>query len=224
MEEDGAAAGRLTPQQKRRASALLDELLDLPEAQRLPSLVSRTAEDVAVRAEVASLLRAIVASGDFLSTPARPSFDDDPLDATLGVQLGAWRLTRMIGRGGMGDVYEGVRVDGEFEQRVAIKLLQRGTPDEAKRFQAERQMLAGLNHPGIARLYDGGVTDTGRLYMVMEYIEGRPITEYCVATRATLAQRLALFAQTCAAVTHAHAHRVIHRDLKPSNILVTADG
>jgi len=173
---------------------------------------------------VTSLLHAIVASGDFLGNPARPRFEDSLLDAALGVRLGAWRLTRRIGRGGMGDVYEGVRVDGEFEQRVAIKLLQRGTPGEAKRFQAERQMLAGLNHPGIARLYDGGVTDTGRLYMVMEYIEGRPITDYCLATQATLAQRLALFAQTCAAVTHAHAHRVIHRDLKPSNILVTDAG
>ena len=221
MDQERAASGQLTPQQKRRVSVVLDELLDLPAEQRLPDLASRTAEDPAVSAEVASLVRAIVASGDFLGTPARPSFNDALLEATLGVRLGPWRLTRLIGRGGMGDVYEGARVDGEFEQRVAIKLLQRGTAADAKRFQAERQMLAGLNHPGIARLFDGGVTDAGRLYMVMEYIEGRPITEYCVATRATLAQRLALIAQTCVAVMHAHAHRVIHRDLKPSNILVT---
>jgi tetratricopeptide (TPR) repeat protein len=224
MDEECVASGQLTPQQKWCAGTLLDELLDLPQGQRFASLASRTIEDPAVRAEVASLLHAVVASGDFLGRPAKPRFDDGLLDATLGVRLGAWRLTRLIGRGGMGDVYEGVRVDGEFEQRVAIKLLQRGTPGEAKRFQAERQMLADLNHPGIARLYDGGVTDTGRLYMVMEYIEGRAITEYCGATPATLEQRLALFAQTCAAVTHAHAHRVIHRDLKPSNILVTAEG
>jgi serine/threonine protein kinase len=212
----------LMPHQRTRVNALLDELLELPQAGRLTALEHWHVDDAAVLAEVVSLLNALDASDTFLTAPVRLSRDDNLTDTTLGVRLGAWRLSRMIGRGGMGDVYEGMRVDGEFEQRVAIKLLQRATAGDAKRFQAERRMLAGLQHAGIARLYDGGVTDDGRLYMVMEYIDGRPITEYCTTTGATLLQRLALFDLVCAAVAYAHEHRVIHRDLKPSNILVTA--
>lgn len=214
----------LTPQQRTRVNALLDDLLELPQAERAAALECRHVDDPAVLAEVHSLLSALNASETFLTAPARLRPDDNLPDVTLGMRLGAWRLSRMIGRGGMGDVYEGMRIEGGFEQRVAIKLLQRGSAADTLRFQTERRLLAGLQHAGIARLYDGGVTDDGRLYMVMEYVDGRPITEYCTTVGATLQQRLALFDRVCAAVAYAHAHRIIHRDLKPSNILVTAAG
>ncbi|MEP6548685.1 MAG: protein kinase [Gammaproteobacteria bacterium] len=215
----------LTVAQRARLDALLDELLDLPEHERVAALHHRSVEDPQVAEALESWLRAVQASNDFLSTPPRPEMDEWCLpDPTIGVRLGAWRLTRLIGRGGMGDVYEAIRADGEFEQRVAIKLLQRGTAGESRRFQTERQILARLDHAGIARLFDGGVTEDSRLYMVMEYVEGRPITEFCHAQGADFAQRLDLFMQACDAVSFAHRNNVIHRDLKPSNILVTAEG
>src|SRR4029077_12420831 len=174
-------------------------------------------------AEVESLLRSASASGGFLSMSPKPAADPLP-DETLGLRIGAWRITRLIGRGGMGEVYEAARADGNFEQRVAIKLLQREAAAQMERFQAERQILARLEHPGIARLYDGGVTEDGRPYRAMEFVEGRPITEYCQINRSTLEQRLALFIQVCDAVAYAHRNLVVHRDLKPSNILVTPTG
>jgi predicted Ser/Thr protein kinase len=124
----------------------------------------------------------------------------------------------------MGDVYEGLRTQGDFEQRVAIKLLQRDAASQLERFEAERQILARLEHSGIARLYDGGVTSDGRPFMVMEYVEGRSITDFCMLTHATFEQRLGLFIQVCDAVAYAHRNLIVHRDLKPSNILVTAAG
>ncbi|HEX3913352.1 MAG TPA: protein kinase [Steroidobacteraceae bacterium] len=204
-------------------NALLDELLDLPEVHRIGALQRRAIEDPQVAAAVERWLHAVHESSDFLGTSPLARMEGCVPDSAVGVRLGAWRLTRLIGRGGMGDVYEGLRADGEFEQRVAIKLLQRETAGESKRFQTERQILARLDHTGIARLYDGGVTEDSRLYMVMEYVEGRPITEFCVLHEATLAQRLGLFIQVCEAVSFAHRNHVIHRDLKPSNILVTSE-
>ncbi len=121
-------------------------------------------------------------------------------------------------------VYEAVRAQGDFNQRVAIKLLQPESAALLQRFESERQILATLEHPGIARLYDGGITRDGRPFMVMEYVEGKSIEEFCTVSRATLAQRLALFVQVCDAVAYAHRNLVVHRDLKPSNILVTGDG
>src|ERR1700733_11422957 len=214
----------LDPRQRIRVDALLDELLDLPEEARLANLGGRSAEDPAVLEEVASLLRAAHASGGFLDEPPRSPADDVVQDAAIGVRLGAWTITRLIGRGGMGDVYEATRADADFEQRVAIKLLQREAAAQLERFQAERQILARLEHPGIARLYDGGVTEDGRPFMAMEYVEGRSITEYCQLTHASLEQRLALFIQVCDAVAYAHRNLIVHRDLKPSNILVTPNG
>ena len=126
----------------------------------------------------------------------------------------------------MGVVYLADRADGEFQQRVAIKLI--GTSDTEdprhQRFLAERQILAGLNHPHIARLLDGGVTADGRPYLVMEYVDGLPITTYCDTHRLDVRARLRLFVDVCAAVQHAHQNLVIHRDLKPTNILVSTDG
>jgi tetratricopeptide (TPR) repeat protein len=214
----------LSPQQIAQMNALLDELLDLPGDQRIDALRRRAVDDPQVAAAVERWLDAVHASSNFLTKPPRARMEESVPDTLVGVRLGAWRLTRLIGRGGMGDVYEGVRADGEFEQRVAVKLLQRETAGQSKRFQTERQILARLEHAGIARLYDGGVTDDSRLYMVMEYVEGRPITEFCTLHGSTLAERLGLFIQVCEAVSFAHRNHIIHRDLKPSNILVTSEG
>ena len=213
----------LTPAQRARVDELLDDLFDLPEGERIATLRARCIEDSAVLAEVESLLRAASASGGFLAMPPQP-LAEAPSPEGLGLRLGAWRTIRLIGRGGMGEVYEASRADGNFEQRVAIKLLQREAAAQMVRFQAERQILARLEHPGIARLYDGGVSADDRPFMVMEFVEGRPITEYCRITAATFEQRLALFVQVCDAVAYAHRNLIVHRDLKPSNILVTGDG
>src|SRR5882724_3401510 len=213
----------LSPAQRVRVDELLDDLFDLPEGERLANLRARRVEDSAVVAEVESLLRAASASGGFLSMSPKPA--DDPLpDDTVGLRLGAWRITRLIGRGGMGEVYEAARADGNFEQRVAIKLLQSEAAAQMERFQAERQILARLEHPGIARLYDGGVTEDGRPYLVMEWIDGLPLAEYCDRHRLSVEDRLALFTRICAAVQYAHQNLLVHRDLKPGNILVTAAG
>ncbi|HKP12597.1 MAG TPA: serine/threonine-protein kinase [Blastocatellia bacterium] len=141
-------------------------------------------------------------------------------------QIGPYRVLRRIGQGGMGAVYLAARGDAEFRRQVAIKLVKRGMDTEfvLRRFRNERQILAALDHPNIARLLDGGTTADGRPYFVMEYIEGKPITEYADGRRLSTAERLRLFQEVCAAVHYAHQNLVIHRDLKPSNILVTNDG
>ncbi|MDQ3799566.1 MAG: protein kinase, partial [Acidobacteriota bacterium] len=154
------------------------------------------------------------------------SGNGDGADAYIGKKIGVYRITKEIGRGGMGAVYLAVRDDREFQQNVAIKLIKRGMDSDQvlRRFRNERQILAALNHPNIARLLDGGTTDDGLPYFVMEYIEGLPITQYCDSNRLTVRERLQLFQQVCAAVYYAHQNLIIHRDIKPSNILVTEDG
>jgi eukaryotic-like serine/threonine-protein kinase len=214
----------LNAEQRLRVDALLDELFDLPEEARVAQLRSRHGEEPVVLAEVESLLLAARASGEFLGESADPAPPDGMVpDAAIGMRLGAWNINRLIGRGGMGEVYEATRADADFEQRVAIKLLQREAAGQMERFQAERQILARLDHSGIARLYDGGITADRRPFMVMEYVEGVSITEYCDQRRATFEERLQLFVQVCDAVAYAHRNLIVHRDLKPSNILVTAD-
>jgi eukaryotic-like serine/threonine-protein kinase len=140
-------------------------------------------------------------------------------------QVGPFRLLREIGRGGLGVVYLAERVGGDFEQRVAVKLIKRGMDSELilKRFYRERRILASLEHANIARLIDGGMLEDGRPYFAMEYIDGVPITTWCDEQRATIGQRLRLFEQVCRAVQYAHTRLVVHRDLKPANILVTVD-
>jgi predicted Ser/Thr protein kinase len=224
MHSSASTAHTLNARQRQRVDALLDELFELPEATRVSRLDERQDEDPAVVAEVRSLLLAAHAAGGFLDVQARiPAADVIP-DAAVGMRLGAWQITRLIGRGGMGEVYEATRADGSFEQRVAIKLLQRDAAAQLERFQAERQILARLEHAGIARLYDGGITSDGRPFMVMEYVEGQSITDYCEQHRATFDERLQLFVQVCDAVAYAHRNLVVHRDLKSSNILVTPEG
>jgi serine/threonine protein kinase len=189
-------------------------------------------DDVELRNEVLRLLRAHQLSAGILDTPAlqfaTPLLDaDDMLRLTTHTgpeRVGNFRVLGVLGRGGMGEVYLGKRDDGQFEQRVAIKLIQAGAPGLMRRFLDERRILASLEHPNIARLIDGGITATGQPYFAMELVEGEPIDRYCDTRKLTIEQRLELFAAVCDSVTYAHQHLVVHRDLKPSNILVTAEG
>jgi len=216
----------LSATQRDRADELLDILLDLPAPARDGYLGERGGEDPAVLEEVASLLKATQQLGGFLTSPARldrgAEARRDPIQPEM--RLGAWKITRHIGRGGMGVVYEAMRAEGDFAQQVAVKLLRQEATPELERFHEERRILARLEHPCIARLYDGGIAPDGRPYMVMELVAGEPITTYCIRTRATLHERVRLFAQVCEAVAYAHRNLVVHRDLKPANILVTAQG
>ena len=223
----------LSPEQRARVGALFDELLDLPPERRGSVISEWHLKDGEVAEEAVSLLSAAQAAGGFLSQPVQAAFlaasatdsAEMPVDEPLpGSRIGAWRVIRVVGRGGMGVVCEAERAKGDFDQRVAIKLLQRGAAGPSQRFDVERRILARLEHPGIARLLDGGVTGHGRPFMVMEFVEGLPITTYCAAHSCSLAARLELFAQVCAAVTYAHRNLVVHRDLKPANVLVTPEG
>ena len=215
----------LSAAQRIRVDELLDILLDTPAEARADYLNRNGGDDPVVRDEVESLLRAAQQVGTFLATPARLLGAEVPVEPVpADMRVGAWKIVRPIGRGGMGVVYEAVRAEGDFTQRVAIKLLRSDAIAELGRFHVERQILAHLDHPGIARLYDGGIASDGRPFMAMELVEGEPITEYCARTRATLPQRMRLFTQVCEAVAYAHRNLVVHRDLKPANIMVTADG
>ncbi len=148
------------------------------------------------------------------------------LPAAAGARVGAYRLVRELGQGGMGTVYLAVRDDDAFHKRVALKILKRGMDTEAivRRFRTERQILAGLDHPNIARLLDGGTTADGLPYLVMEYVDGVPLAAYADAHALDTTARLRLFQVLCRAVQYAHQNLVIHRDIKPANVLVTSDG
>lgn len=161
---------------------------------------------------------------DMSRTVANAPPDTDELPA--GCMVGRYRIVRLLGRGGMGAVYLAERADREFDQRVALKLVGRAVPGGtlALRFRAERQILAQLNHPNIARLLDGGAGEDGAPYLAMEYVEGERIDAYCDARRLSVREQLRLFQQACSAIQYAHQNLVVHRDIKPTNILVTADG
>lgn len=179
--------------------------------------------------QLAGTLRSLLLHDAESDTPL-----DTPMDVLVGAvvdddpepQVGPYRIVREIGRGGMGTVYLAQREDGEFEQRVAVKVVKRGMDSEEilARFRTERQILAGLEHPNIGRLYDGGAAGDGRPYLAMEYVEGLPITRYADAQSLSLRARVKLFESAAAAVRFAHANLVVHRDLKPSNVMVTNDG
>jgi serine/threonine protein kinase len=152
--------------------------------------------------------------------------DSGPRSNWIGRRIGVYQIELEIGHGGMGEVYRAIRADGQFKKNVAIKMVRGGYDTAAvlERFLHERQILASLDHPNIARLYDGGTTDDGIPYLVMELIDGTPIDLYCEEHNLPINERLKLFTQVCAAVQYAHQRLVIHRDIKPSNILVTPDG
>ena len=213
----------------RRVDSVFDAAIDLPLEEQTTYVARACADDEALHAEVLELLREYHRSDSFLDSPAA-QIAAPLLDAAAALagpvpdRIGAFRVVREIGRGGMGRVFLAERADGQFEQRVAVKVIQSGTPGVVKRFVEERRILALLAHPGIARLLDGGITSGGLPYFAMELVEGEPIDRYCDAHDLSLDQRLDLFVNVCDAVSYAHQHLIIHRDLKPSNILVTATG
>jgi serine/threonine-protein kinase len=207
-----------------RVEQLFAQALDLADGQRPSFLDAACAGDAGLREEVEGLLRAHATPGPLDSAPNARSTAAIRPSLPEGTRVGAWRIENMIGRGGMGEVYAASRADASFEQRAALKLLRYEAAGELQRFHAERQILARLEHPGIARLLDGGVADDGRPYTVMEYVEGRSSTDHCRARAASLRERLSLFLQVCDAVAYAHRNLVVHRDLKPANILVDARG
>jgi serine/threonine protein kinase/tetratricopeptide (TPR) repeat protein len=225
-----------TPERWQQLEQLLDAALDTPPDERTAWLDSACAGDAELRADVERLLRACVESEHFLQEPgqafAAPILDslasEDNLAADLhsvtpGGRIGPYRIIEEAGRGGMAVVYLAERADGHFRQRVALKVLSAGLVGEAellRRFREERQILAELEHPGIARLLDGGVTEDGLPWFAMEYVDGTPIERYCDERRLEVEARLELFCAVCDAVQHAHRRRIVHRDLKPGNILV----
>lgn len=208
-----------------RIDSLLQAAFDLPQSERAAFLDRACAGDDEMRREIVSLLNAEDRAGSFLNQSPIKRGTEEVSPAT-GARIGAYRIVREIGRGGMGAVYLAERADQQFAQRVAIKLIKRGmdTEEIINRFRYERQILASLNHPNIARLFDGGATEDGLPYFVMEYIEGEPLPDYCDRRKLGVADRLKLFLQVCAAVQHAHNNLIIHRDLKPGNIIVTEEG
>jgi serine/threonine protein kinase len=222
----------IDPERWQRLMPLLDEALDLPSEARAAFLADT---DPALRADLAALLAADEEAGDFLDDSASDwaatlieELERATAEPTLdeGALVGPYRIVRTLGQGGMGTVYLADRADGQFEQRVALKLIRpgMGRHEILRRFLQERQILARLQHPNIARLLDGGITNEGQPYFAMEFVDGQPITEYCDAHQLGIDERLGLFRSVAEAVAYAHLNLVVHRDIKPSNILVTADG
>ncbi len=204
---------------------LLEEALEREGAERDAFLTDLGSRDIALREEVGRLVASADAAGGFLEGPLlHASEDEDTLPP--GAVLGAWRVEREIAQGGMGRVFLAVRADGAFQQDAALKVISSGFSGAAigKRFRNERQILAGLEHPNIARLLDGGTTPDGRPFFVMEYVRGEHLLDYARRLALSIDEKVALFRKICAAVAYAHRHLVVHRDLKPGNILVTAEG
>ncbi len=218
----------MQPNTWQRFESLFHEALEIPAEQRSAFLNQACRDDPTMRAELEAVIAAHFAAGgttdpDHLVTgfPGRGT-----PGALAGRRVGAYRLEELIGQGGMGEVYRATRIDDQYSQQVAIKLVRpgQGTDELRRRFRLERQILARLEHPNIATLLDGGVTDSGQPYLVMQYVDGSPITTYAADNQLGLDQRLVLFETVCDAVRFAHANLIVHRDLKPSNILVTKHG
>lgn len=219
---------------RQRARQLFMELADLPKPDQTAALSRLCGNDTTLRAEVEALLRAEMQAGGFMASPTSPEARSDPDAATIGVamhervgaQIGRYKLLQQIGEGGFGVVYMAEQRE-PVQRKVALKIIKLGmdTRNVIARFEQERQALALMDHPHIARVLDAGATDQGRPYFVMELCTGDPITEYCDKNNLNIQDRLHLFIQVCQAVQHAHQKGVIHRDIKPNNVLVsTQDG
>jgi serine/threonine protein kinase len=221
----------MTPERWQQVKQVLATALEVAPEERAAYLNQNCAGDDSLRRDVEQFLANEGPAGDEFLNPsclavtAAAVLPDDG-NFWLGRRLGPYRIVEEIGVGGMGEVYRAVRDDDQYQKEVALKIISAGKNSGfvIDRFRKERQILASLDHPNIARLLDGGTTDDGTPYFVMELIEGQPITEYCHERRLSVAERLQLFAQVCAAVQYAHQHLIIHRDIKPGNILVTPDG
>jgi serine/threonine protein kinase len=246
---------QITPDNWNRAKELFEVALELDSAQR-PAFLAENCREESLRQQVDELLLNYQEAGNFLDDPvlnpripaqnapqetqSEETFRVHPQSAELLTtatsveaedpmvdrHLGAYKLVRRIGQGGMAAVFLAVRADDEYRKQVAVKLVQPGldSRDLLNRFRNERQTLAGLDHPNIVKLLDGGSTPEGVPFLVMDYVEGRPIDEYCDQHRLSIDERLHLFCKVCDAVQYAHQELVVHRDLKPSNVLVTAEG
>ena len=225
----------MTPERWKQVSQLFHAALARDAGERATLLTRKCAADPELRRIVESLLSQPSAAGDFLDQALFQPADTvsvgvqpAPESATRmeGRRLGAYRITREIGHGGMGSVYLAARADDVFHKDVAIKIVRMGVApaDLLRRFHQERQILASLDHPAIARVIDGGSTEDGLPYLVMDYVDGRPIDAWCEEHRLNVSGRLKLFRAVCAAVQHAHQRLVVHRDIKPAHILVTVDG
>lgn len=215
---------RPTAEEWRQISALFDELADLPEVEAAEALAASRA-DVFVEREARALLSASRPQGILDTRAPGPAMQGDVAPSLAeGTVVGVFKIERPIGRGGSGEVYLAHRADGAFEQRVALKLLRPDATAQTALFEAERQILSRLEHPGIARLIDGGATADGLVFTAMEYVDGTDIVSWCETYKATLATRLNLFGAVCEAVAYAHRQLVVHRDLKPSNLMVDSDG
>jgi serine/threonine-protein kinase len=220
----------MTPERWHTVADLFERAAACPPAERAALLDAACAGDADLRREVEKMLAADDRTGH-LEAPvweampelAAASADDRHQQAAVADRIGPYRIVKPIGRGGMGEVFLATRAVGAAEQTVALKLLRPGLEEERllQRFAAEQQMLAGLDHPRIARLLDAGQSADGRPYLVMEYVDGEPITTYCDRHRLTVGARLRLFQQVCEAVQAAHQALIVHRDLKPSNVLVS---
>jgi tetratricopeptide (TPR) repeat protein len=212
-----------------RVKEVFSAALEQETAARQAYLDTTCAGDPDLRAEIDSLLAAHDQTGDFIERPAAQrmlELDIDEPRSWIGRRVGAYRIVAEIGRGGMSEVFRGVRADDEYHKEVAVKVLLPGHDTRLllERFKAEKQMLANLDHPNIARILDAGSTDDGLPYLVMDYIKGRPIDEYCRERHLSVRARLELFRSLCSAVQYVHQHLMVHGDLKCSNVLVTDEG
>jgi serine/threonine protein kinase len=220
----------VSPERYQQIKAIFYSALEAPPSERAAFLNEACGADAELRREVESLIASHDDAGDFIEAPAARSITqpeaEDATASVVGERIGPYQVIRQLGQGGMGVVCLAVRADDQYRKRVAIKLVRRGMNTDfiIRRFRHERQILASLDHPNIARMLDGGATAEGLPYFVMEYIEGLPINEYCDRHHLATVERLNLFRTICAAVQYAHQNLVVHRDLKPGNILITADG
>jgi serine/threonine protein kinase len=221
----------MTPEQFERLRAIFYQALSLPEGDRAAYIEAQTPGQEGVRAEMMALLKAQdpgQVSAPLAPPPlsAAPTETRPPGPAQAETRVGIYKVLRELGRGGMGTVYLAVRSDDVFSKVVALKVisLSAAQGDFVERFKQERQILAGLDHVHIARILDGGNTEDGRPYYVMEYVDGLPIDGYCDRAGAGVTARVQVFIQVCDAVDYLHSQAIVHRDLKPSNIMVTADG
>jgi eukaryotic-like serine/threonine-protein kinase len=237
----------MEPERWQNVERIYHSALKIERRQRGPYLLRACADDQALRAEVESLLKYAERPAKFFEKPAMEvvarslaedlsaqeetdndtiDIDKDKTDKMIGARIAQYRLAEKLGEGGMGDVYRADRADHQFEKQVAIKLVRQGLDTEFvdSRLRKERQILADFEHENIARLLDGGTTEEGHPYFVMELVEGQPIDEYCDERKLGIAARIDLFQKVCSAVQYAHQRLVVHRDIKPSNILVAADG
>jgi serine/threonine protein kinase/Tfp pilus assembly protein PilF len=220
----------MSPERWFEVKEVFNAALDLPPDARRSFVEENCAGDRLLREEVLALLESSSEAESFIEAPALTRVahlvTEEKPGSYIGRQIGSYKIEREIGKGGMGAVYLAARADDEFDKKVAIKLIKRGfdTDEIISRFRHERQILAALEHPHITRLIDGGTTPDGLPYLVMDYVEGLPLTKFCAAHRVSLDERLDIFLKICSAVTYAHQNLIIHRDLKPSNIMVCEDG